>query len=206
MNKLLLFPLMIMCTVVLLYMAFNGTTIVDTGEDIVLNDNGYFTTHLGSVAWYNNNTGSIYEIRTEDNKYIDPQVSTNDSFKFYNDDTGQWEHYANLADFTDTYGAVGQNAKSPDLFDANVLWGILALALGVGIAVGVTVFGTGISEFAQRLVFTLSLWGAIWLFLTSISYDLFNSSELAPVGALMYLGLTMSFIIGVGMTISDGGD
>jgi hypothetical protein len=194
-----------MVTIVVLNMAFNGLTEPGVGDDIIINDNGQFITHNGALCWHNNNTGSYYEIATEDNKYINPQTSTNDSFKLYNDDTGQWEHYEDLADFENTYGSSSSNAVTKNLLDTNIFWGILAVALGVGIAVGVTVFGTGISDFAQTLVFTLSLWGAVWLFLTSTSYDLLMSPEISPMGSFIYLGLTLTFIIGVGMTISDEG-
>ncbi len=140
--------------------------------------------------------------------YFNPSLAENQqkSFQIFNMDTGKWEQYDNYAEFEAVYGASTVNPLNvQDIFDTNEFWLVLA-GLLTGMAVlGIAIFGTGLSEWAQRMVFISGGYGALWLFLSAGTSDMLLEGALDIFGYLLYIGLTLTFIIGVIMETSGGG-
>ena len=210
MNKLIVFPILIMLFIV----SFNFVTTNSLpGEDIEQDLQGYFykkgTNIFGHdlYAWHNNVTGSSYDVGDVDGiggqtSFILEEQNTS-AFKLYNTDTSKMEFYDNYADFVTQY--TGNGSSSIDnVFDSKLFWGILVAALTVSIAAGVQVFGTGMTEYSQRTLFISLMFGGIWGFMTLGSYDLLFASALEPMGQFVYIGLTLTYIVGIIQTASGG--
>ena len=180
-----------------------------TDEDaVIINDIGgrFIINDYDQVKWYNNYTGKSYFVIDYNGLSIDPRTETTEPFEVANTDTGKYEYYDNYDDFITRKKETSKSITPTDLFDSSILWGVLFLALGVGVAVGVTVLGTGISEFAQRLVFLSSIWGGVWLSLTALSSKvLFVNNYVGVYGQIAYLGLTLLFVFGLALHVSGGG-
>ena len=202
MNKLILFPFLIMLLLSVISTAY-GFEGVDTSTETGTTLDGFFDVlSNGRVVWHNNVTGSSYYITTrEGDPRMNPDEFPDEPFAVFNTDTGKKELYDDRADFIDNHSS----ASHPEnILDTDVFWGILFVALGVGIALGVTVVGTGISEWAQRLAFYSAIWGVVWVFLTLASKDLLINVHLGTIGYLIYVLLTMFFIIGIILDVQAG--
>jgi hypothetical protein len=203
MNKLLIFPIMIMMMLVAISFVNVGTLPGDATHP--LNDNGYWTKKVdtfGSVLgyWHNSNTGSDYLARNVGvtGMYYYPPDHPTSPFTLFNTDNNQLENYDNLTAFNTAYGVTGTTTHiSGNLFDSSWFWGILVAALIASIASGIQVFGSGMSEYSQRNLFISIMWGAIWAFLTVGTGTLLLNSTFGNIGYLIYGSLTICYIIGV---------
>lgn len=201
MNKLILFPFLIMLLLSVISTAY-GFEGIDTDNPVGNQANGTFIVNdYGQVKWLNNDTGSSYFVIDGYGRSIDPRIETEEPFKIQNTDSGKYEYYDNYADFQATHN---QDIYIDNILDTNVFWCLLFAALGVGIALGVTVIGTGISDWAQRLAFYGAIWGVVWLFLTLSSKDLLINFHLGTIGYLIYGLLTMFFIVGIILDVQAG--
>ncbi len=97
-------------------------------------------------------------------------------------------------------GSTGAN----DLFDTSAMWFLVGGLLTAGIVAGVAIFGSGLSEWAQYMIFVNGGYGAFWLFLSAGAYELLMNGALGIFGNLIYISLTLLFIIGV-ITETSGG-
>jgi hypothetical protein len=78
---------------------------------------------------------------------------------------------------------------------------ILTVALAVGMISGFTFLGSGFSDFSQTLMFDFAIFIGIWACLTIIASEyLFDNIVLTT----LYLILTFIYVIGVGMSASQG--
>ena len=212
MNKLIVFPILIM----LLIVSLNFVTTNALPEEVVEQDlQGYFykkgTNIFGHdmYAWKNNVTGSSYAVGDVDGiggeTSFDPSQAANQAkpFKMYNSDTSKTEWYDNYVDFLAQYSG-GQTTKTDNIFDGPLFWGILVAALTVSIAAGLQVFGTGMTEYSQSTLFISLMYGSIWGFMTVGTYDLIFDDSLAPIGQFVYIGLSIMYIVGIIQTASGG--
>ena len=141
------------------------------------------------------------------NLYFNPSLAENQhkSFELFNMDSGNIEYYDDYEDFLGTYtDAPSSNFGVSDIFDTDAFWLIIAGILTIGTVLGVAIFGSGLSEWAQRMIFIYGGYGALWLFLSAGASDLLLESVLGVFGSLMYIGLTLTFIVGVVMETSGG--
>jgi hypothetical protein len=164
---------------------------------------GHWTIYGKQGVWVNDETDSKYYCYSMVGGYvINPVTASTTAFYFDNTDTGKRESFDNLVDFNINY--LGQNSVvADDWLDVKVIWGLIIFALGVGVAASVTIVGTGLSEFGQQMIFISTIYGSLWAFLSLASADLFASTVLGIFGGLIYLGLTISYIIGLAMDVSD---
>ena len=76
--------------------------------------------------------------------------------------------------------------------------GILASVVAIvafGIAIGIKVFDSGISEFSQKIIFMFSIYMGLWGIFTVFSYNLMTS---IPVfGAFIFFSITMVHLLGI---------
>lgn len=80
---------------------------------------------------------------------------------------------------------------------------ILITALAIGIIAGIKVFGWGVSELSQSMIFNSILLMGLWACLSVVSIRyLFDSS----VMSLFWVSLTVIFVLGVGTHITSSGD
>lgn len=78
---------------------------------------------------------------------------------------------------------------------------LITVAIAIGILAGITVFGSGLGDPAQRLIFVGILFLGTWACLSWISseYILVNI-----VGSLFWVILTLIYALGVGIHVSTG--
>jgi hypothetical protein len=203
MNKLIIFPLLIMMVIVTV--SFSTSGILPSDENVEINDNGYWhktTTIFGQQFgdWHNSNTGTESQASPMNDYqgYFYPPETPNTEFNFFNSDNNQYEHYTNLANFNATHGATTiDSQQTGNLFDSSWFWGILIAALVLAIASGIQIFGSGMSEYSQRNLFVSTMWGAVWAFLTIGSANLLLNDTLGTIGYLIYGGLTLCYILGI---------
>lgn len=215
MNKLIVVPMLIMSLMVILGTMAGISINPSDDQDNTIEANGYFVEY-GSLPpyWYyvNNATGHYYRIQGTGSNIgttFDPSAegNTGKSFKLKNSDTDNWEFYDNYADFLQVYGAENfGESLIEDIFDTKAMWALVAGLLVASIVLGVQIFGNGLSEWAQRTVFINGSYGAIWLFLTFGVSDMLLTSALGVFGNILYIALTLAFIVGVIMETTAGGE
>lgn len=90
-----------------------------------------------------------------------------------------------------------------DIWDTTGFLLILTAAIAIGILAGINFLGSGLSETSQKMLFDSVLFGGVWGCLSIVSSDFMFSIAYT---ALLWLCLTLIYIIGVGMhmTQSEG--
>jgi hypothetical protein len=82
---------------------------------------------------------------------------------------------------------------------------IVAIAVGICIALAIKVLGSGISGSVVPIVFATAILGGLYTILSGLSFGLFQSIPI--FGLIIFVGLTVMFMAGlVGMAITSGGD
>lgn len=204
MNKLIIIPLFIMILIAMFAINIELTENPETGDT----DYG-----LGSVviegdklAWYYENEKVGYFVSSKDLKStIDPRKNPDAQFVLRHGDRS-YTTYDDLNDFNNAWDVNLTEPKDVivNLMDTNVLWGAIVLILGSGVAFGVSVIGSGLSEFAQRALFVSLLYGTFWAFLSITTYDVLMNGVLDIFGTLIYFMLTITYIIGMGVEVTAG--
>lgn len=83
----------------------------------------------------------------------------------------------------------------------------IALLVTIGITAGLTgiqVLGSGLNAQSVRIIILLFAYGGIWATLSILSFNLINSIEL--FGSILYITMTIVYVIGVVQNLSGGGD
>ncbi|MDD4972492.1 MAG: hypothetical protein PHT07_23930 [Paludibacter sp.] len=216
-NKILLTPIFIMALLVLLG-GVTGVTFEPETEILDTELLGEFIEYdpgVGGPYWYYvfPGTGHYYLIEGQGADLFstfDPSAPENvdKSFRVDNVDTDMYEFYDNYDDFLSVYGDVkeGSGATITNVLDSEELWLLLAGILVASVVLGVAVFGNGLSEWAQRMVFINGGWGAVWLFMSAATSDILLTDSLGSFGPMIYTGLTVTFLIGLIAETSSGGD
>ena len=122
-------------------------------------------------------------------------------------------HLSNNPDETNISGSVQVNGSTNQYnIGYNVITSlgtpltILSLAIGAAIILGVSIFGSKAgSTYSQELVFKAGIYLSLWVMLTAMAYPFFTQSDLGFYGVILYLGLTLIYIIGFGHEVRDVG-
>lgn len=81
---------------------------------------------------------------------------------------------------------------------------LLATIIGVALITGISVLGSGLNPQSAKIVIILGGWTGIWIMLSSLAFGLILSIQI--FGTVIYVMLTIAFVIGVVQSISGGGD
>jgi len=85
------------------------------------------------------------------------------------------------------------------------IFGIVALAIGICLALAIKVLGSGISGSIVPIIFATAILGGLYTILSGLSFALFQSIPI--FGLIIFIGLTIMFMTGlVGIAVSSGGD
>jgi hypothetical protein len=80
---------------------------------------------------------------------------------------------------------------------------ILIAAMAIGIIAGFGLFGSGLTEMSQGMIFSGILFLGLWASLSIVSVRyLFDSGILS----LFWVSLTVMFVVGVGTHMTNSGD
>lgn len=80
---------------------------------------------------------------------------------------------------------------------------ILGILFTFALVIGIQIFGSGLGETTVRMVLVITAYSGIWAVLTILSFDLIVSIEM--FGGVIYLSLTIGYVIGVIEKLSEGG-
>lgn len=80
---------------------------------------------------------------------------------------------------------------------------LTVVIVGIAIAIGVRVLGSGLSDTAGRFILLISAYSTLWAILSLLSFNLIIEIEI--YGALIYAFLTIMYIIGVIQKLSGNG-
>lgn len=92
-----------------------------------------------------------------------------------------------------------------DLFTGDGLLVVLFLIIIAGVLLGITVFGSGLSDMAQNLAFKGLFFFGTWAALVLFSADVITDGT-GVYGILIYFGLTLMFGIGFVSDVSGSGN
>jgi len=83
------------------------------------------------------------------------------------------------------------------------LWSaIIFISVGVGVASGIQIFGSGMSSYAVKILFFSTSLGAIWTVLIFVANPIIDDM---PYGNLIFFILTIMYIFGIILNIAGGG-
>ena len=106
------------------------------------------------------------------------------------------------------WGLIYPNETLPEksvMFSIDELQGaiVILIAITVGIAfVGIKVLGSGLSDPSVKVIITATVYTGLWLVLSVLASSLIFSIEI--FGAIIYVVLTIIYVIGVIEKISEG--
>lgn len=106
---------------------------------------------------------------------------------------------------TSTFDGGTGGIFSFDLFTGDGLLVVLLLLVGAGILLGISVFGSGLSEFSQNLVIKSVAFFGLWSALVLFSSDVITEGT-GIYGILIYFGLTLMYGIGFVSDVSGSGN
>jgi hypothetical protein len=109
---------------------------------------------------------------------------------------GQTNTYQNWTINGDTGHATdgSTSTTSFDLSSVNVIIAFLSIAIAAGIAAGIHVLGTGLSQLSQELTIKLIVYAGMWACLTALVGSYFNN--LPIFGPMIYIMLTVMYVLG----------
>lgn len=93
-----------------------------------------------------------------------------------------------------------------DLSDPASILKILLIAIAAVCIASITVFGSGVNQTAIRIIFLATLYGSIWALLTLYASDFFSDADLATVAPFLWIGLTITYVIGFAGEATYGED
>lgn len=79
---------------------------------------------------------------------------------------------------------------------------ILSAAIALGTVSGVSVLGSGLSDFSQRLIFTGCIYCGIWSILSAASNHVLNVGGNTFYGTVLWIALSFMFVIGVSREVN----
>ena len=83
--------------------------------------------------------------------------------------------------------------------------GIIAITLiGTAAITGISVVGSGLNPQSARIIILAIVYGGLWGLLSLLAYSLIVSIEV--FGAVIYVAITIAYVIGVIQSISGGND
>ena len=112
------------------------------------------------------------------------------------------DNEALVDDIPSTFVVVGQDVlfsiDTSNLIVAGISL-IVAIIIVAGIS-GITVLGSGLNPQSAKIIIILTGYIGIWSTLTALSFNLIV--EIEVFGSIIYIGLTMAYIVGVIQKIS----
>ena len=90
-----------------------------------------------------------------------------------------------------------------DIWDSLGVIVILNVAIVIGIVAGIHILGSGITNFSQSLIFNAILFLGLWACLSVTSGMYFFTDTIAM---LLWIGLTMTYVIGLSLHLNKAGD
>jgi len=76
--------------------------------------------------------------------------------------------------------------------------------IGIAVIVGITVLGSGLNPQSAKIVILALTYAGIWILLSTLAFPLIISIEI--FGSVIYVGITIAYILGVIQSISGGND
>lgn len=210
MNKMIIFPLFIMIMITLVSFFGYGQSLPDDSD--IVDAGGWDNKPTGSEIyyWHDSSSGidwlALSDVIADLDGYYNPNGPYEESpFRLVNLDSGEIKHYDGLSDFYSKIGIQQTPETIIGILDTPVFWAFIIGGIVVAVAFGLQVFGSGMSEYSQRLTFIGVVYGGVWTFLTFNSTDLLNDELLYPFGWLIYVGLTLMFIFGIVHEMQEAG-
>lgn len=193
MNKLIMYPLFILTVIAIL--SFSVSLVEQSDFDETMDNPssvGYWVKGNDYLEWYwwDNATSSLWKV------HFDEKMTFNTKWNHFmiednNNNMHGW--YSSQKDFEEDRMQISAIINP---FDVEVMIGALAFAIATATAAGIAVFGSGISEFSQRLIFSSMLFGALWISLSVAASQLLTDDVLGIFAKLIYVGLTISYVVG----------
>jgi len=100
-----------------------------------------------------------------------------------------------------SYNNPQATSKTLNIWSINGVLIILGIALAAGMVAGITVLGSGVSGFAESLIFSSILYLGLWGCLTIISSSFFFNN--GPLVMIIWVGLTMLYVVGFATQINS---
>lgn len=88
-----------------------------------------------------------------------------------------------------------------NMTDTTIILAILIAGIGVAVVAGVNILGSGLSDTSQSVLFNSVVFLGLWAVLTVFSANLIFTEDLMK---LLYVVITIVFVIGLAMHISGG--
>lgn len=209
MNRMIIFPLFMMTIITLVAFFGYGTSLP---TDDVIGGGYWYNSPSGSEIyyWHESDTGINYlalsDVIADLDGYYNPNGPYEESpFRLVNLDTAEIIHYDGLTDFEEKLGTSSDPSKIVGIINTPVFWAFVIGGIVLATAFGFHLFGSGLSEYSQRLTLIGIIYGGVWIFLTVNSTPLLNDSMLYPFGWLLYVGLTLMFIFGIVGEMQEAG-
>lgn len=223
MNKdiLIIFPLIILFSLSMFSMAGLNTGELATGYIVPELEYPYYYDYTGRPLMYAENATTINESATVF-KYLSDNWRDDGIYVMYDNQTWNpfpktvyYMYYTPSGNSTnnepilwDDFDARRTNSATQGLLsitgDFGTSLGLIAIVISLCIAVaiiGIRIAGSGESETAQKVIIISSAFIALWSIFSILSLNLL---VLIPYGfgAILYFGLTLSYVIGIVMRYS----
>lgn len=107
---------------------------------------------------------------------------------------------------TDSTGKINIPSGGSQTFNLWAVGGMMILliaAIALGTVASIGIFGSGLGSLGQNLIFQSTLFLGMWSCLTIISAELMFDNVIMT---LIYMVMTLMFIVGFGMNVSGGND
>lgn len=98
------------------------------------------------------------------------------------------------------------NVGASTVWDVNMTAGIIALIIAlvaVGVAAGITVLGSGLSNFSVQLIYKSATYYGLWGVFSALGFVGFSSIPI--FGLMLWLVLTLIYSVGFFQTLNVGG-
>lgn len=107
------------------------------------------------------------------------------------------ESYSSNVNGTTTDYTISNEGFGLDAYAGAIGW--LVVIVAIGVACGIMILGSGLSETSQSLLWNAIFYGAIWGIVSILPAPMIFSVEV--FGGLIYITLTIIYVVGVIMTI-----
>lgn len=76
--------------------------------------------------------------------------------------------------------------------------------IGVALITGISVLSSGLNPQSAKIVILATVYTGLWLLLSVLAYSLIISIEI--FGTVIYIGITLAYVVGVIQSVSGGND
>lgn len=107
------------------------------------------------------------------------------------------ESYTSVVNGTTTDYTIINEGFTLDAYAGAIGW--LVVIVSIGVACGILVLGSGLSETSQHLLWNAIFYGAVWGIVSILPAPMIFSIEI--FGGIIYITLTLIYVVAVLMTI-----